>query len=757
MGRQKRPVRTSRQGVNSDMFGAPSDLKETQLPTYGEVMRFVNLVKQNLSLEKNGRDLPLSEVLPTVADRVMDIWKKSSIPVIPKKSVITKLVRYCKKCRGVSKSSKRKNSKTVKNFSKEAFDRLFDICTCRCKDLNNCCCKRELKVPAREVAFLEDQRTERKMMIGGLDVKTTTALQAAEQRRKEKIERLSSGASASTSGTAGNGTVLISRQAATDLAELLPSEDDSGESETTGSEFEPEPHVRRPNSSQTRIRLLNTASAAYRTGVSDRNTALIATAALQDAGIVTTESPQCVIDRSKIRREKTKHICEVQKDQDISGQAVRGIFFDGRKDKTLVQEKKGNKFHRRVTEEEHYTIVEEPGSAYLGHVTPSSGSGLDIATAIINYLEGNQADLSTTRVVGCDGTPINTGKNKGSLSYIERRLRRPLQWLICLLHGNELPLRHLFKHLDGDSTGPTTYSGPIGKKLRTCESLPIISYQAIPLDWLEDCNEVQGDLSTDQKYLLKLCAAVSSGVCPPSVRDMKPGPLNQSRWLTTACRILRLYLSTLSPGSSLVSLVLYVVKVYAPMWFTIRRNPSCCDGARHLWKIGQLSSILPDDLKKIVFAVLQTNGYFAHPENVLLAMITDQCPDIRILGWRRIKKARQISKKKSIRAFVVPEIDFEADSYFQMIDWSSITLTEPPLTTTITSEEIEENIKIAAEARMSIKEFPCHTQAVERMVKEVTQASESVCGMEQRDGFIRARLLSRMNMPKFNTKHDYVL
>lgn len=29
-----------------------------------------------------------------------------------------------------------------------------------------------------------------------------------------------------------------------------------------------------------------------------------------------------------------------------------------------MQEKKGNKFHRRVTEEEHYTIVEEPGSAY---------------------------------------------------------------------------------------------------------------------------------------------------------------------------------------------------------------------------------------------------------------------------------------------------------------------------------------------------------------------------------------------------------
>jgi len=36
--------------------------------------------------------------------------------------------------------------------------------------------------------------------------------------------------------------------------------------------------------------------------------------------------------------------------------------------------------------------------------------------------------------------------------------------------------------------------------------------------------------------------------------------------------------------------------------------------------------------------------------------------------------------------------------------------------------------------------FPCHTQAVERAVKLVTDASTAVCGESARDGFIRARI-----------------
>ncbi|KAK4879050.1 hypothetical protein RN001_004865 [Aquatica leii] len=56
---------------------------------------------------------------------------------------------------------------------------------------------------------------------------------------------------------------------------------------------------------------------------------------------------------------------------------------------------------------------------------------------------------------------------------------------------------------------------------------------------------------------------------------------------------------------------------------------------------------------------------------------------------------------------------------------------------------------------IEILKFPCHTQAVERCIKLVTEASSLVCGAEARDGFIRARISSRTAMPKFNTKSEF--
>ena len=103
-----------------------------------------------------------------------------------------------------------------------------------------------------------------------------------------------------------------------------------------------------------------------------------------------------------------------------------------------------------------------------------------------------------------------------AIPVIERKLRRELQWLICFLHGNELPLRHFIMRLDGETSGPTSYSGPIGKQLGTCENLPIARFTPIHLDWLSEFQGVDS-LSSDQQYLLDICRAIDSGVCDRSL------------------------------------------------------------------------------------------------------------------------------------------------------------------------------------------------------------------------------------------------
>ena len=199
----------------------------------------------------------------------------------------------------------------------------------------------------------------------------------------------------------------------------------------------------------------------------------------------------------------------------------------------------------------------------------------------------------------------------------------------------------------------------------------------------------------------------------------------QSRWITTACRILRLYVSTSNPDEALKYLAQYVIRVYAPVWFGVRKRPGCADGPRHLWQIVKLSNFLPDELKKIVHSVVQINGYYAQPENLLVAMATDENRDIRRLAWRRIKKCHYSKKKKinKVRVFQVPKLQFEATEYYECIDWFSTDISEPPITKSISSEEIEDNINSGSMLDESFVCFPSHSQAVERTVKLVTEAA----------------------------------
>lgn len=390
---------------------------------------------------------------------------------------------------------------------------------------------------------------------------------------------------------------------------------------------------------------------------------------------------------------------------------------------------------------------------YIGHTCPSSSSATDIAKSITSYLSENGFLLDKLEVVGCDGTVINTGFRNSVIRQIEIHVGRPLQWSICLLHYNELPFRYLFQHLDGNTTGPIGYSGPIGKVIPDCERLPVVDFNPI------DCEIPKVDkriLSKDQLYLLEISEVIKSGHCSEDFVVRDPGLMSHSRWLTTANRVLRLYISVLSPSENLREIVTFILKCYMPMWFAIKINHKFTDGPRHVYKTIESTRYLPEELLQVVDPVLQRNAYFAHHENLLLAMVTDERNHIRELGFRRIMKAKQaISESDSIRIFKPPNLNFEAKDYTEIIKWNTSTLTPPPLLRTLTNEDIKQYLSNDFKPVMSIDAFPCHTQAVERCAKLVTEASSKVCGHSSRDGYIRTTLLSRSAMPTFSHKSEF--
>lgn len=739
------------------IFGEHRESPINVLPTYGDVIRhylYEHDVFLNSACVGRATSAATAVVSEKVAHHIMSIWEKASLPTLTKRSVIRKVTGCYNDYRNLMKPYKgRKDEKSyqarLEKYKSKTIGQLFDICSCWCEVLSKCSCNVHTKVPVKEHAFLLDQRSIRKMLIGSVDVKETKRIQ--ERKRRKDVERLKAEKEASMpmqEGFYNKDNQNESHQHSDNT------NDDFTNSTNTPADGETPAAIENASKKvyvgQMRTRLPAFARACDRHAVSDRAASALASALLDDLGIVTETETKNVIDRSKVRRERIRNREILQECQDIE---INGLFFDGRKDKSLTIKKGTDGRFRKVTvKEEHISLIEEPGSHYLGHITPASGSSRSIVDSILSYTDSHNISTANLHAIGCDGTNVNTGWKKGVIRLIEETLQMPMQWLVCQLHANELLLRHLFEHMDGKTSGPNAFTGPIGKALQTCEANAITYFE--PIGEVIQCNA--RDLSTDQAYLLQICSAVSSGVCSPELSAKDPGKMSHSRWVTAANRILRLYVTLDSPSKDLKDLALFVMNVYAPMWFSIKSKPSCKDGSHHVWETIMRSRYLSPSLKKIIDPVIQRNAYFGHSENILLRMITDERRHIRELGLRRVLKCRQnkVHNAQQPRVFKIPILNFSASDYVDLIDWSE-GVSEPPVTRGITTDSLKDLVNEGGIDRVAFPRYPCHTQAVERHVKLVTKASLSVCGQKSRDGLIRSCLESRNLMPVFNTKAQY--
>ena len=102
-----------------------------------------------------------------------------------------------------------------------------------------------------------------------------------------------------------------------------------------------------------------------------------------------------------------------------------------------------------------------------------------------------------------------------------------------------------------------------------------------------------------------------------------------------------------------------------------------------------------------------------------------------------------------LRPFKVPKLNWSAKKIEDLIDWENAT--ESILTAKLSKDEIRKFL----DTPFIMKPFPCHTQSVERFVKEVSVASSCVFGIEKRNGYVHARCEARKLVPKFQRKGDF--
>ena len=188
-------------------------------------------------------------------------------------------------------------------------------------------------------------------------------------------------------------------------------EDDGADKEYGGG------HKQSKESNQLRIKLTSLGRTCDRFRISDRAGATVASAALQDFGVITTQEKSKVVDKSKRRRQR-KIVRESLKEtwKEVK---IKVLYFDGQKDDTKVNMKKANRYYNINVKEEHITLIAEPDSKYLGHFAPSNGSASHIAEGIIDYIKREGASTDALIAIGCDGTVTNVGRKNGVIKLLE--------------------------------------------------------------------------------------------------------------------------------------------------------------------------------------------------------------------------------------------------------------------------------------------------------------------------------------------------
>lgn len=182
----------------------------------------------------------------------------------------------------------------------------------------SCICKRELKIPVIELAFVKAQREKTgsigALMISSKDIPESKRQEAATERQKRRR--------VAEEKRLVNEKAQAEREKADDWSQAdsefndFPMADPSADQEND--DFVPNPENNDPKPSRHKIRnrkdISNIALASMRHHTDLRETAEIATAAWIDGGLITPDDVHLVIDHNKVRRAQEKLVSNLEEE-----------------------------------------------------------------------------------------------------------------------------------------------------------------------------------------------------------------------------------------------------------------------------------------------------------------------------------------------------------------------------------------------------------------------------------------------------------
>ena len=805
----------------SDYVGAGKEFSLADVPTNRALIRRGLLLRDQKCQEGiDYRHYTVKEIARDLAPILETQWQKANdkfvFPVIlSRQRIQDKIIALWKKVFEVAKG---KGKAAERDKVEESLDKLMDIVYCKCsiimcheprstcpkpskckvKAHALCTCPKEWKVPVLDLLWLRSQREKfgekGGMGMSSCDHKETkkqvnaaqnkAALALAEEKRDRKL--------------ADTRSELRERE--DDQMEEIDQtiemdEDDDMEIQPPSLTVKEKQEVRDlvacllkqrlgklgnlvtryldgHGSMRNYMPVLHTAAESMRFDVSPAAAAAVATGFLKDliaAGHLSEQMDFLAMDPNKLRRARQSVMTRAKEKEEVRAteEKIESIYFDGRKDKTraMVPDARGQ-LHPKIIKEEHVSVTWEPHGRYLTHFTPEPAVHPDkpakkVAEALYDVLVKHNA-TETVINLGGDSYNGNTGWRGGTNPHLEKMLGHKCHWSVCLCHTNELPLRHLIEQLDGPTSSKDGFTGPIGKLLSKVHEMELDpNWQALPggEDLIDLPDDIVKGLCTDANICYQYCQALKSGILPPKLLELKPGPIVHSRWLTTGEAVLfmwpRKHGLQGKDRKNLELLVKFCLQSYFKLYFDIKVKHHLIHGPYHVLTQLCILRTLPKKVQNIVTPYIRTGAWYSHSECILLSLLGSADGDDRQFAVDMIMKIRGQNElgDTSVRPRLMPKLNLKATTLRNMITWKVKEAHEPIFTCKLTREQLKELLI----KPFDVPKFSIHTQSTERCVKQVTEAAAAVVGQDRRDGFVRARLHSREEMPVFKTKKQILV
>ncbi|KAG7163197.1 hypothetical protein Hamer_G002281 [Homarus americanus] len=222
--------------------------------------------------------------------------------------------------------------------------------------------------------------------------------------------------------------------------------------------------------------------------------------------------------------------------------------------------------------------------------------------------------------------------------------------------------------MDGPITPRSGFSGPIGKIFER------VNFNFKQVKGTEDIIElpvkIVKSLSTDQHNCYLLIKAIKSGSLSPQLAGLKCGPLNQSRWLTTAQAILLLWTREHGLKGEVLRRLEEPVKFclnFFKMYYDIKVKHHLKFGPEHVVSSLRLLRNQTPNVRNIISAA----AHHAHPQNILVSFLCSVDEHQRDFDVRQIEKIREGRDfgDNTVRPHKNPKVILQAASPGDLVNW----------------------------------------------------------------------------------------